>query len=79
MTYVNTGFGIYEKVRNFSLGFPGLTMFGNFPWWLSVFLFRGCENVKILRIYRFDHYLNMAQVVGVKLDDNIWQRSQQYK
>ncbi len=43
--------------------------------WLKI-LFTGCENLKTLRIYDFDHNLNVIQVIGVKCNENIWQRSQ---
>ncbi len=73
-----------KKVENFILGFPGLRKLGNLLWWLEI-LFRGCknhhhhQNVKLLQIYRFDHNLNVAQVIGVNLMKMFDYRSQKYE
>ncbi len=71
---VPTGLEIWERVGNFILGFLCLERCVNFPWWL-VSLFKECEHVKILRIYKLDHNLN-TKLIGVNYNDNIWQKSQ---
>ncbi len=56
---------------------PALDKIENLLWWLEI-MFRVCENVKILRIYRFDHNPNVTQVIHAKVDKNVKQRSKIY-
>ncbi len=66
---------MWEKVWNFILGLPGLEKFGNLPWWLGI-LFRGCENVKYLKIFKKKkiHYnLNVTQNILI-FDENVCRR-----
>ncbi len=70
------GFG---KIENFILGYLGLDKFRIFTWWLGIW-FRGCKNVfkKYFLLYRFDHNMNVTQVIGIKCDEHVWQPSQKY-
>ncbi len=57
----NSSHKVWEFGRSweFYLGFPGLEKFGNLPWILGILF--SWENVKILRIYRFNHNLNFIK------------------
>ncbi len=64
---VPTWLGIWGKVGNIILCFPGLELFSSLPWWLGI-LFRGRENVNVLIIYLFDLNLKLTQVILVKVE-----------
>lgn len=51
--------GNFGKSWEFHFRIFRLGKFGNLPWWLGI-PFRGCENVKMLRIYKFDYNLNVT-------------------
>ncbi len=71
----------YGKSLEFNFGLSRPEKFRNLPRWLGILfiMFIGNINIKILNIYRFDHNLNVTQVIGIKFDENIWQRWQIYK